>query len=348
VICPHCSADLKRKQRYGRRCSTCRKTFALEPKENSLHLHDLRVRRLAAVLADPLRPEAAALRYTADQLRLAASRNALANPSEMSGWLRFAGFVAIVGGMIGLFGLLTESAETLIAAFFGVVGVYILCLIGHTATAGQRAFAGEPMSPGEFASQMRRWEEVYGEPPPGLLTSQAPAGDVWPSRPAVALLYCPDAGTSAFLVASGIVERRGVAVINQEPALQSAVRAHPALPVYVLHPADPVGCMAVPRLRAALPPGTRVIDAGLRPRVAARAGPPVRIRPDPEVLHELARTGAVDADEQAWLVEGKTFPLAAVRPARLLMAVERAVTQVDPEERRAAAVGFMAWPERVG
>jgi hypothetical protein len=85
VICPHCSADLKRKQRYRRRCSKCRKTFALEPKENSLHLHDLRVRRLAAVLADPLRPEAAPLRYTADQLRLAASRKALANPSEMSG-----------------------------------------------------------------------------------------------------------------------------------------------------------------------------------------------------------------------------------------------------------------------
>jgi hypothetical protein len=347
VICPHCSADLKRKQRYRRRCSKCRKTFALEPKENSLHLHDLRIRRLAAMLAEPLRPEAAPLRYTADQLRLAASRKALANPSEMSGWLRFAGFVAIVGGMIALFGLLGESAETLSVAFFGVVGVYILCLIGHTATAGQRAFAGEPMSPGEFAWQMRRWEEVYGEPPPGLLTSQAPVGDVWPSGPAVALLYCPDADTSAFLVASGIVERR-VAVINQEPALQSAVRAHPTLPVYVLHPADPVGCMAVPRLRAVLPPGTQVIDAGLRPRVAARAGPPVRIRPDPEVLDELARTGAVDADEQAWLAGGKTFPLAAVRPARLLMVVERAVTQVDPEERRAAAVGFMAWPERAG
>jgi hypothetical protein len=30
------------------------------------------------------------------------------------------------------------------------------------------------------------------------------------------------------------------------------------------------------------------------------------------------------------------------------MVVERALAQVDPEESRAAALGFMAWPERAG
>jgi hypothetical protein len=346
VICPHCSADLNRKQRYRRKCSKCRETFALEPKENDLRLHDLKVRKLATVLADPLRKGAAPLPYTADQLRLAASRKILVEGPE-SGRLSNAGVAAAIGVVPTIMAVAFDAPWFFTIIVFGIWAGVVFNLIGHFSTAHERRYPGEPMSAWAFAALLTCWQEVYGKPPPGLLPS-GPVKDVWPPTPPVALLYCTDAGVVKFLATCGIAERRGVALINQGPALQSAVRAHPTLPVYVLHHADPVGCMAVTRLRAVLPPGTRVIDAGLRPRVAARAGPPVRIRPDPEVLDELARTGAVDADEQDWLAEGNTLPLAAVRPARLLMAVERAVTQVDPEERRAAAVGFMAWPERAG
>ncbi|OLT11354.1 hypothetical protein BJF78_27110 [Pseudonocardia sp. CNS-139] len=173
---------------------------------------------------------------------------------------------------------------------------------------------------------------------------------MWPSERPVALLYCADPATVRFLAASGIVERRRVALVvpgrRQPPsALLAALEADPALPVLVLHHADAAGCLEAPRLRAGLPPGTRVVDAGLRPRVAERAGPPVRLLPEPVLLAELARAGSVDAYERSWLAQGNSLPLAAVRPARLLQAVERAVSRLDPEQERAAAFGFMAWPE---
>lgn len=350
MICPHCSANLLRKQRSMHTCSTCGRTFALEPKANSLHLHDLRVRKLAEVLADPGRAGSPPLRYTADQLRMAASRQILANPDRSSGWLGCAGTVMIFGTVGGFMALIAQIGQLFVAVFLFVFWVVVICLIGHVATARRRRLPGEPMSASAFRLWvLDRWVEVYGGPPPGLLPPR-PVVDVLPPGPPAALLYCPDPGTVDFLAASRIVENRGVALIVQgrEWPPTALLAADRALPVLVLHHADAAGCLAVPRLRAVLPPGTRVIDAGLRPRAAERIGPPVRLPPDRSLLSELARTGSLDASERAWLARGNTFPLAAVRPARLLAAVERALPQGDPAEERAEAVGFMAWPERTG
>lgn len=349
MICPHCSANLLRKQRSTRTCSKCRRPFALEPKANSLHLHDLRVRRIAGLLADPGRAGAPPLRYTADQLRMAASRKVLANPDGSSAWLGCAGMVMFFGLVGGFMALPAQTGELFVAIVLIVSWVVLICVVGHLVTARRRRLPGEPMSASTFRLRvLDRWAEVYGGPPPGLLPAR-PVVDVLPPGPPAAMLYCPDAGTVGFLAASGIVEKRGVALIVQgrewpPPALPAAR----AIPVLVLHHADVAGCLVVPRLRAVLPPGTRVIDAGLRPRVAERIGPPVRTPPDGTLLHELTRTGSLDPGELSWLARGNTLPLAAVRPARLLAAVERALPQGDPEEKRAEAVGFMAWPERTG
>jgi hypothetical protein len=87
VICPHCFADLRREQRYWSQVLEMPRGVRVgaEGEPNSLHLHDLRVRRLAAMLADPLQPGAPPLRCTPDQLRLAASRKILTDPSSSSG-----------------------------------------------------------------------------------------------------------------------------------------------------------------------------------------------------------------------------------------------------------------------
>lgn len=352
MICPHCSADLRGRERRGYRCGDCRRTFALEPRENRLHLHDLRVRKLAEMLADPLLPGAAPLHFTADQLRMAASRKALANPDGSSGWLGCATSISILGGVAAFAGMLVNSFR-IFGAAVGVVAVVVaVCLVGHVATARQRRYPGEPVSSAAFERLLKRWVYVYGVLPPGLLPAR-PVVDVLPPGPPAAVRYCADPGTSVFLAASGIVERRRVALVVQDrewpPApLLAALRADPELPVLVLHHADAAGCLTAPRLRAALPPGTRVVDAGLRPRVAERAGPPVRRPADRSLRAELARTGSLTAYERSWLAQGNTLPLASVRPARLLAAVERALSEVDPEAERAAALGFMAWPERVG
>ncbi|WP_345613117.1 hypothetical protein [Pseudonocardia adelaidensis] len=330
-----------------RTCAHCRRRFALEPKANSLHLHDLRVRTLAERLSDPGQAGAPPLRYTADQLRMAASRKVLANPDGSSAWLGCMGPVTLFGVFVGFFALVAQLGELFVAVVLVVFWVVVICLIGHVATARRRRLSGEPMSASAFTLWvLDPWVEVYGVQPPGLLPPR-PVVDVLPPGPPAALLYCPDPGTIDFLTASGIVDRRGVALIVQgrEWPPAALLAADRAVPVLVLHHADAAGCLVVPRVRAALPAGTRVIDAGLRPRVAERLGPPVRLPPDRSLLRELARTGSVDAAEQAWLARGNTLPLAAVRPARLLAAVERALPDGDPDEARAEAVGFMAWPE---
>lgn len=124
------------------------------------------------------------------------------------------------------------------------------------------------------------------------------------------------------------------------------VHEDPTRPVFVLHDADPRGCLLVPRLRAALPPGARVLDAGLAPRMASGATPPVLRPPDAGALGELLAAGVPLSDgERAWLSGGRTVPLAAVRPAHLLRAVERTLARADRDTERAAAVDFLRWPE---
>jgi len=61
--CPHCLAELRYRERTGRRCFYCQKTFALEPRENVLGLSDLRLRGIAERLSGK-----GTYRYTARQL----------------------------------------------------------------------------------------------------------------------------------------------------------------------------------------------------------------------------------------------------------------------------------------
>jgi hypothetical protein len=62
--CPHCLADLKyRDRRYSKTCPQCQRPFALEPRDNSLRMSDLRLRGLAERLSHQ-----GAYRYTSAQL----------------------------------------------------------------------------------------------------------------------------------------------------------------------------------------------------------------------------------------------------------------------------------------
>lgn len=90
-----------------------------------------------------------------------------------------------------------------------------------------------------------------------------------------------------------------------------------------------------------------MVDVGLRPRIATKAAPAVRIRPPDGLLERLRAAGTdLDAAELGWLADGCTVPLAAVLPSRLLAAVERAVTRAvagdDPDRARARSLGFLS------
>jgi hypothetical protein len=348
MICPHCRASLLRKQRTGNRCSSCRREFAFDPKTNRLRLHDLRVQDLARTLSTRGRDGLAPLGYTADQLRFAASRKALASTSTSSGWVAGAWLVGIGGVVLGFGSAIAGSGAMFGAVAVGVLVVLGLLALGHVLTAGRRRYPGLPVGAGRFATMLTRWNTVYGQPPSGLL----PAASRRPVAPAGlprALLLCPDPDTVAFLAAAGLAARHPVLLVPgpaENPPPEVVAAARDGLPVLLLHDADARGCLAVRRLRTALP-GARVIDVGLRPRVARGARVTVRERPPSGALAELRAAGDLAADELAWLEEGNGLPLAAVLPARLLRAVERAVERVqalDPDQARARSVGFLSGP----
>lgn len=352
MICPHCATDLQRKQRSGHRCSRCRRQFAFDPKDNPLQLYDIRLRKLAEALSDPGLPGAAPLGYTADQLHFAAMRKVLAaGPSQGSGWLGCAVAVAVFGGVLIVGTLMADLPAVFVPAILIVAVVAGLLVATHGATAKRRRHPGLPISRPRFHALLTEWQRVYSAWPPGMLPPQ-PASVVWPPVPPRAVLFCTDPAIVTFLAAAGVPGRQAVVLVPPAeqwppPELVAAVRQDPTRVVVVLHDADVAGCLTVPRLRAVLPPGTRVLDAGLAPRIGMIAGPPVRHPPDESASPALLAEGAtVTAAERAWLAQGHAFPLAAVRPARLLRAVERTLSRADPEANRAAELGFLRWPAR--
>lgn len=367
MICPHCAADLKYRERTGRRCSRCRREFALEPKTDTFGLHDLRMRRVVSLLTDPVttpRPEGAErpligpMRYTAEQLRFATARKTIAATKRIpSGWFTAIRVLLVLGFFSGFIAMTSNSG--LLPVVLVVVPVLgVLLLVGHFSTLDNRRYPGEPVTPEKFGEVLARWQAVYGTPPPGLLPPRpvVPAGP--PGRPRCAV-FCPVAPIVDFLAGTDLPRRRGVLLVPSDGswpplALVNALQADATLPVLALHDADPFGVQLPARLRAALPPGTRVVDIGLGPTRAAAAGPPVRRRPDATAIAGLPPSLTVE--DRAWLAKGMTFPLVALRPARLLRAVERAIDRLDtpappvptdPEQARLASAGFLNWPERL-
>ncbi|GGT70381.1 hypothetical protein GCM10010207_80930 [Streptomyces atratus] len=343
MICPHCEKNLLRKERPDNTCSHCRRTYALDPKTNSLGLSDLRVRRILAKVTEEGRiavvPDQ--LWYALSRKRLKESRFAPGCASASLGAGLFVGFFAIVAGITYL--LLVSGALLLAAAGFAFA----------RAAGVSRGFP--VMSRAAFRSEaLAPWRNVYGGLPPGVVDDSPPvpsrAGVRAPSeaQPA-AVLLCPDRSITAFLVADGLPARYGIAPAED----LDAVRALPTRgPVIVLHDADAHGELLVRQVRECLGQRT-VIDAGLPLRTVRRLAQAVPYRdkqekPDRETMARLTALGEFTEEELKWLGKGWRFPLVGMPPARLLAAVTRVAEQVtrsaDPERRRAASVGFMTWP----
>ncbi|MCB5181663.1 hypothetical protein [Streptomyces antimicrobicus] len=362
MICPHCEKNLLRKERTGNVCSHCRKRYALDPKTNPLALNDLRVRRVVQQLTG----EAEALgtgqgraagpgpqvAVSTGQLWYALSRRRLKEAGISGGC---AGGTAGFAAFAGLVGVLTDATALLFVCAVLLV-VAAGCLTARLAGVGR----GVPrVTHAQFKdTALREWRQVYGALPAGVVddTEIDPyrALPASPGLPApTAVLVCPERSVAAFLAANGVPSRYGVALVPGP----EGVRPLPGhLPVLALHDADVEGELLVRRLRQELP-GRRVVDAGLplrSVREPAKGVPyrdPAR-RPRPEQLRLLAGTGTVAQEELDRLAKGWRYPLVAVPPRKLLDVVtrlaEEAGRRTDPERRRAAAVGFMSWPDADG
>ncbi|UCM90477.1 hypothetical protein [Streptomyces marincola] len=351
MICPHCDSSLKQVERKDRTCSVCKRQFALEPKENDLHLHDVRVRKLAARLGDEGRTT-----YTARQLWYAAARGRIpAADQSLEGCLGGAAFVLVVLTAIAA-AITNNRAEALTPIIVGALGLLLivtLLVLRGRRRARKWGPIDVPMPYEEFRPLvLERWPAVYGSPPPGLVDeTRVPLPAV--AHPRVALL-CHDAGVLACLAANGAAETHRMALAATPEDVPDGV------PVLVLHDAGGQGLHHWAVARARLGPRARGI--GLLPRSVMRRDPrtAVLLRADaPKRAVDLtARLQWVHAapvrlreDEAAWAAGGWWFPVAAIPPAKLLAAVAGAVARVTaagaaaPAGRGAGETGFLTWPE---
>lgn len=348
MICPNCEHNLLRKERTGNICSHCKRRYALDPKTNPLGLNDLRVRRITSGLTDEGR-----IRITPGQLWYALSRKRL-KESRFAPGCGPGAFVAT--GFVTIWALLGQVPYLLIVSG-ALMAVGIGIMIARQMGAGRGI---PPLSRAAFRSEtLAEWQRVYGSLPAGVVDG---GGHPWPRRPAdapppTAVLVCPDPSIAAFLIADGLPDRHGIALVQGPEHVTPLLPAlPPSRPVLVLHDAGAQGELLVRRLRESLP-DRPVVDAGVSPRTVRALPNAVAYRdpagkPSAEEVQHLTALGEFTPEELKWLARGWRFPLVGLPPARLLGVVDRLAEQAgrrgDSERRHASEVGFMTWPGAAG
>ncbi|WP_433198110.1 hypothetical protein ACQP1G_03015 [Nocardia sp. CA-107356] len=336
MICPHCNANLLRKERGGRRCSTCKREFALEPKESPFGLHDIRVRTLAERLG-----AGRGLRFTLVQLWYAAGRKKVPDAERVYKRVRIGVSVTIV--VVAFLLMVTRAAPAGAVILLGVP-VLALTIVGlHVARPWfqQRATVRMPVPYNVFRRDViDRWTSVHGGRPPGSI-DEAQVRPPVVDQPRFAVL-CPDASVLACLAANNVSQTWAMALSDRIDRLP------PDVPVIVLHDASLPGVALAGQARVVL--GGRAVVVGLSPRAVSANASALRLREPrpPQADTAFLSREPLSVAEIEWLAEGWWSPIAAIPPAKLLAVLERAVERVedaaDPERRRAREVGFLTWP----
>ncbi|MEV4516259.1 hypothetical protein AB0K00_45770 [Dactylosporangium sp. NPDC049525] len=308
-----------------------------EPKENPLALHDVKVRRLTAKLAEDNHW------YTTTQLWYAAARKT--NKAANSGTAGCGIVVPIIIGVVLI--IVGVTGDTPGLAVAGAVLLVICAAIIALRVAGVMKRAVVVKMP---LDQFRKeiiggWSRVYGTPPGGIIDEPHVRPGPPPPQPAFAILS-PDLSVLACLQVNDVGRWFNAALAAKVADLP------PAVPVAVIHDASLDGELFLATARHELR-GRRVIDLGLRPRSVLAAKDPFKLRTkdrQPERIAWLKANTDLTPKELEWLGDGWSSPVAALRPAQLLARVKKVADHLrraggpDPAERAAKAVGFMTWP----
>jgi hypothetical protein len=333
MICPHCSQDVKAKERTGHRCSKCGKAFATDPKDNDLKLHDVRLGRLIAHVSDN-----GTYAFTYQQLYWAAAAKRLKEAAHSSPLLGASVVMVLIGTVFLIVAASTRSAVPLLVTLLLYGAVIVAVTLRLTGAWPKRIRMST--SAAAFDEMIKAWGRVYGGKPPRLVRRAAPAPA--PAAPVLAVLS-PDISVLTCLAANNVPQQFGVVLAAQLAEIP------PGVPVLLLHDVSVAGYLFAVQARAMLP-GRRVLDASPRPsavRTASGApklleGPP----PRPQ-LDALRADGHLSDADLAWLARGWWSPIAALRPASLVNRVRTALGRLrvtDPDTRAAATVGFLTWP----
>lgn len=356
VICPHCGKDARYRERGRGMCPVCKRAFALEPKENTLRLHDVRMRKLIDKLTD-----GGKLRYTPTQLWYAAARNRTPAGGTSYGCVAV-GFILVTGFFSLLIMGTNEFDPDVVRGTLVTAGAFLALVLLLTFRGSRRAkWSGTvevPMSLSVFrTSVINRWTVVHSRPL-GLKDEGSVRFPVLPALPDGGtprlVVLCPDRDVLACLALNDVHTTHSLALAQSLDQLGNistgpASAGGPGPVGIVLHDASPAGLAFAAATRAAL--GGRVVVAGMLPRTVLDKPNALRLRKplrsgDLDVIR--ASTPPLTPAEADWLSRGWWSPIAAVPPAKLLTVVARAVDRAegiaDPDRGRAQQVGFLTWP----
>ena len=324
MICPHCKADIKLKERTGSKCSKCSKVFAFEPKIHPLGISDLYFQKVVAKLQGKEN-----LKYTAQQLQSALEKKSLKAKFGVTALL----VVTIVG--------------TVIASFFLIWAGVVVLVTGLLITAAVK-FLKAPvitpkLTPQKFEEKvLNRWFEIYSSQPEGLIGGKTRTPEKDSSSRAI--LVCESADTASFLIENKILAARQIAIAKSAAEMAAMQAAAGRVPVLVLHDASPAGYDFVGHIRQTVPPDVGFYDIGLRPQTAMKVvKTPYRTAGQPRNYSGLT------PEENAWLSEGHFVVLSSLLPEKLAAYVRGQVdsrlsktANTNPEEI-AKSIGFMTW-----
>jgi hypothetical protein len=332
MICPHCQTNLKYKERGGQTCGSCRKRFAVEPKDNPIRLHDMKLIRLSQQLGGN-----GVYRYTVNQLYFNAMRKAVRSKTAFPlGALVVTTLIAVVLTVVAAVGL----PALFIPVALYVVG-WVLYLVYRINTRRTRTI-DPPVSRTAFHTlAVEGWRTAYGHDLPGLVRDQDLHSLPRKHPKPVLVVLAPSRSAIAALRINDVTNRYRVSLAHAFAEVPSDV------PVALLHDISVDGYRFAGEARATF--GQRVVaDLTPRPKAARAARAALKLRqpwPADDVVGWLRASRLLDDDEVDWLARGWWTPIESVRPSNLVKRVAAAATRnTDPEQRAAAAIGFMSWP----
>ncbi|PDW01508.1 hypothetical protein [Candidatus Viridilinea mediisalina] len=337
---------------------------------NTLKLHDLRLQQLAEKLSAN-----GTLVYGIEHLHYAAVRKLVTSPSAANSFIKRAlqlltlGIICFIVGCVVL-DVIANNPAAGIPILMGAMLIVGIGLIVWVLRAERRRYPPLPISVAQFTKQIiKPYYEVYGSMPQGLLDDQQRnrlSSELPAPQNLRGAVVCPNRTMCEVLLANGVPDRFGLAVLPAHEPFNPAEQAHleqlrqqPRLPLLLLHDASPQGCLwatqALATLGLTAAPERRVVALGLRPRtVLKRNVMTLKAKPNEAILQQLQQGGKLTAEELAWLQAGNYTPITVLPPARLLALIERvrlrpltppAAPQSEPApEQVAQAIGFMSWP----
>jgi hypothetical protein len=310
--CPHCHASLLRKERYGRKCSACKRKFALEPKENAFLLHDVLFRRIIEQMS-----RTGEVLYTPEQLRYRAARKVTATYKRHNivlrilgvlFWMLFNGFIygfimflflaivipTVVNILLGILNIETRITSWLNQdalmdnpyVTLTIIGVSLLVLLLAFIKAWGKVMGPYtlPMDTRKFEKQiLKPWRKIYG-PPAGLIDSETVKNspEIPPDPAQVqAVLACPQRDVLDSLRVNQVPARLNIQLVPTtapftatQKTMLERLRHEPGLPLLLLHDASADGCVLQQTVikSLGLHPDHHIVDIGLYPSQAIAQG----------------------------------------------------------------------------